>query len=184
MNVIQIGCHVGNDHVTQFIQNNISNIEKFVIIDAISKYTEKAKNDYAFLGDRLISVNVAISDRCGITSFFLPKNGCESHASLIEAHVLNRMGYKESEKIYLPCLDLNTVIDSLEIKEISHLFIDTEGYDAKILLALDFDRVKIGEIFFEHEHSHEYNEKLRDKLKSYNYRVNVLDGGNTLAVKE
>lgn len=48
------------------------------------------------------------------------------------------------------CISLGTLLDDYDVRELDLLLLDTEGYDAEILLNLDFDRIKPALIRFEH----------------------------------
>ncbi len=50
----------------------------------------------------------------------------------------------------VPCLTLNHILDSLGVREVDFLSIDTEGNEFNILRCLDYDRFRVRVIDFEH----------------------------------
>jgi hypothetical protein len=61
MNIIQIGCNDGNDHVYSYIKDNIENINNIYLIDVSNKALEKAKLRYANIPNAYF-YNLAICD--------------------------------------------------------------------------------------------------------------------------
>jgi FkbM family methyltransferase len=55
-----------------------------------------------------------------------------------------------SGKSLVPCLTLNLILDSLGIREVDYLSIDTEGNELNILRSLDYSRFPVRVIGFEH----------------------------------
>lgn len=80
MNIIQIGCNTCKDHVFDFVKEN--QIEKLVVVDALSKCIESAKNQYSFLGERLTAINTAIGIENGLLDFFYPEDDSQFNYSI------------------------------------------------------------------------------------------------------
>jgi hypothetical protein len=70
------------------------------------------------------------------------------------------------------------------LQNIDLLFIDTEGYDSKIIMSIDFTKFNIKEIYYENLHVNAY--ELRTFLKQKNYTINegvLTYGWNDRAIK-
>lgn len=52
MNIIQIGCNTCEDNVFSFIERRQNEVKSLVVVDALSKCVEKAREKYSFLGSR------------------------------------------------------------------------------------------------------------------------------------
>lgn len=65
-------------------------------------------------------------------------------------------------KSLVPCLTLNHILDSLNIREVDFLSVDTEGNEFNILRCLDYDRFRVRVIDFEHN-DHWGEEQKRNK---------------------
>ena len=57
------------------------------------------------------------------------------------------------KKIKVPAVTTKKLLSELNCNSIDYLFLDTEGFDAKILLTFPFNLVKPNIICFEHKHS-------------------------------
>lgn len=187
LNIIQIGCNVCNDTVTEIIKNN--QIKTFVAVDAEYRCIEIAKEVYSFLGDRLIPICTAIGLKNGVTSFFVPKkNPLCGHASLSKEH-LEKHDHVDIDQITVPILNVNTFLESINLESIDLLYIDTEGFDAPILLELDFKKFKPNQIIYEFMHSDgkhtvgENHQKLMNKFIENEYSVYQISPENILAKK-
>jgi FkbM family methyltransferase len=151
MNILQIGCNDCNDHVFKFVSNNADKINYFFIIDALPKCIEDAKNVYSFI-EKLIPINVAVSNYNGLTNFYFPSDDDKSgHASMSKDHVF-RHNHQKLETNVVPCININYLFATLNM-EIERFYIDIEGYDVDILLSLDFNRFKPKYIEYECYHS-------------------------------
>jgi FkbM family methyltransferase len=187
-NIIQIGCNICNDAVTEIVKQN--KINKFVIVDANTKCIDVAKDFYSFLGDKLIPVCVAIGEKNGITNFFIPTNiPLSGHSSLLKSH-LEKHDHKDINNIYVPILNINTFLESLNLESIDLLYIDTEGFDAQILLEMDFEKFNPNSIIYEFMHSdgkHTVGEKHNRLVKKFidnGYRLTQISPENILAEKQ
>lgn len=151
MNIIQIGCNDCKDRVYDYILSNKDIVTKFLVIDALPKCVEMAKERYSFLGEKLIAINCAIAPQRGIMKIFFPKDDqVSAHASLLQFHVKNHR-HNLLDFFYVPVLNINDIISSFE--EIDRLYIDIEGLDAITLLNFNFNYIKPKYIEYEFYHS-------------------------------
>jgi FkbM family methyltransferase len=187
-NIIQIGCNVCNDAVTDIIKQN--DINKFIVVDAQIECINVAKDEYSFLNEKLITVCAAIGDKNGVTNFFIPANlPLSGHSSLSRKH-LEQHDHKDIKNIYVPILNINTFLESLNLDTIDLLYMDTEGFDAIILLEMDFKVFQPKQIIYEFMHSdgkHTVGEKHNRLVKKFidnGYRLIQISPENILAEKQ
>lgn len=188
MTIIQIGCNDCKDHVFDLVKEKENQLKELVVVDALSKCIEIAKDQYSFLEWRITAINAAIGTRNGLINFFYPENDNQSaHASSSLDHLLKH-GHKRIRKITVPCLNINDFLSPLKFEKIDYLFIDTEGMDVPILLEMDFDKYAPMNLRFEHYHSEgvfrskgENISNLLNKLKKFNYSISIENEYDTIA---
>jgi FkbM family methyltransferase len=188
MNIIQIGCNDCTDEAFKFITENEKDIKKILIIDALPKCTEIAKNTYSFLGERLSVLHCAVGTKNAITNFYFPPEDDKcGHSSLSKEH-LHRHEHPILTSLTVPVLDINVIFDSFN-DEVDWFFIDTEGLDVEILLHLDFNKYKPKNIHYEFAHSDgpfitgQKHQSLINKFESYNYNIKQTSVQNITANK-
>lgn len=153
MNIIQIGCHDGNDHVFQFVSENSHAIDRLILVEPLSEKIKEAKikyQDFQFVEFFELAI-VDFEDKDEI-SFFFPEDLIHSQISSIDInHVLrHRLDVKE---IKVKCLNIKKFLDSLNLSKIDKFYIDTEGLDCKIIKQIDFQKYSIDYIEYEYIHS-------------------------------
>ena len=184
MNVIQIGANRGFDDVTELIKEK--NISKLILVEPFEEHNESLKTCYESIGNFEIQ-NIIIQDDPNLTEcqiFYHTHDASHRNAfelaSLVKNHSLKIRGQYEEDGIIgrtLKCMTINQLFDSHRLVEIDLLFIDTEGYDCKILKSLDFEKYKIKELYYENLHCDV--SEIREFLKSKGYTVtpNVMSHG-------
>lgn len=181
MNVIQIGCNNCADEANKFVTGNKDSIEQFLVIDALPKCVETARNVYSFLGDKLSALNCAVGVENSITNFYFPSADDANDQSSLNKEHLRRHGHSAIKSITVPVLDINDIFKSFS-KEVDWLFIDAEGLDTLMLLHLDFDKYKPKNIYYEFAHSDgpfsvgKNHHDLVDKFHRFNYQLTRTDG--------
>lgn len=187
MRIIQIGCNDCNDHVFDFVKNNEEKISFFLVIDALPKCTEIAREKYSFLGERLHVLTTAISNKNGVFKFFYPESDDKSaHASLLQSHLKNHH-HRKLKSFTSPCLSLDCIFDSYG-NDIDRLYLDMEGLDAFTLLNFNLEKNKIKYIEYEFSHSDgsfsqgENHKNLLLKLEKYNYAYEQFSEYNIRAI--
>ena len=167
MNIIQIGCHAGGDHVHDFIKHNASNIETCVLIDANPNVMESLRENYSqfsFCKFRNLAV-LPIETKGYEIDLFYP--ACSSTSQICStnrefvvkhAHTEDILSYK------VPTISLNSLLKEYPKTDI--LFIDTEGLDAINLLSVNFSETNLKQIIFEYLHT--------DGIVKYGTRLNCL----------
>tara|TARA_B100001057_G_scaffold494043_1_gene589790 strand:+ start:1831 stop:2085 length:255 start_codon:yes stop_codon:yes gene_type:complete len=69
------------------------------------------------------------------------------------------------------------LIKKYNIAEIEYLFIDTEGYDYKIIKSIDLNKIKINKIKFEYKHlddTFRFEERLKELRLMFN-QLNYIE---------
>ncbi len=69
------------------------------------------------------------------------------------------------------------MIKKYNIAEIEYLFIDTEGYDYKIIKSIDLNKIKINKIKFEYKHlddTFRFEERLKELRLMFN-QLNYIE---------
>jgi FkbM family methyltransferase len=82
--------------------------------------------------------------------------------------------------------NINSLLQELQVDSLDFLQIDTEGYDAEIILTLDLDAWSPNIINFEHSHlSNQVKQKLYKLLESHGYLLVLHDktSGDSTAYK-
>lgn len=191
MNVIQIGCNNCQDDVLKFVSEKRDFITKFVVIDALPKCIDAAKESYSFLGDRLIPLCCAIGTYSGIVQFHIPLLEQNSVFASMSAQHLKHHGQTKFLTVSCPCLDINHLLSSLNFNKIDFLFIDIEGFDADVLLHLDTALFQPTVVEYESMHTDgpflcgEKNQKVTKKFTQIGYKKSDAIGNyNTRFVKE
>lgn len=184
MNIIQIGCHIGNDHVYDLIKNT-SNNNTIVLIDANPYSLEICKNAYTDLSNtnsvRFLNYAIVPSVTENTIKFYIPLDDKTSAHCSTSTDFLQKHNHKTWEEIDVPCKTINDIISEIQMDKIDKLFIDAEGLDAQIILSLDLNAIKIIDIVFEHTHSDgafSHGSNLQEavtKLRLHNYDLSSHD---------
>ena len=189
MNIIQIGSNDGNDHVLRLVKEKESEIQELILVDALPECAMLTRRQYSFFKGNLSVINMAIGTKDGLIDIFYPKGQHHSTHASSSFDFLVACRYKEIEKIKIPCLNINSFLDSLRFEKIDYLFIDTEGMDVPILLEMDFDKYSPTNLIFEDGHSEGPGKargksylELVNKLERFNYSISE-GGGDTIAKK-
>ncbi len=193
MKIVQIGCNNCDDHVFELVSKNADSIETLIVVDPLAKCVEVAKQKYAFLSERLIVVQCAISTTVGVAPFYCPAdNDMSVVASLSKDHIYahHHSGFTAKGPInetWVPCLTINSLLDSFISLHEFDLYIDTEGHDTEILLDLDLARFQVSRIQYESIHSDgpfqvgHKAQALLQKLHRFGYTCNLTDPMNVVA---
>lgn len=189
MNIVQIGCHDGNDHVFDYIKNNSDKINKIFLIEPIEEKIQELKHTYnAFTNVAFFNLAITETDEKKETSFFIPLDLLHSQTSSVNKAHLSRHYGGEYKEIIIPCTTLNNFLTLHNLKTIDRLYIDAEGLDCKIVRSIDFDKFNIPYICYEHIHSDgacvfsDYGIETAAYLGSLGYRLHE-HGMNTVAEK-
>lgn len=176
MIAVQIGSNKGFDDFTEIIKDK--NIEKLILVEPFEEHNESLLECYKHISDLHIE-NIIVNDDSNLESeviYYHEEDATHSNkfelASLNMFHSLKIRSFYDKEGIKdrrLPSMTLNQLMNKYNITHIDILFVDTEGFDDKIIKSIDFDQLKIKEIYYENLHID--SENLRTFLKEKNYEV-------------
>jgi FkbM family methyltransferase len=182
MIAVQIGSNRGYDDFTKMIENK--QVEKLILVEPLEIHNKSLEECYKHIPNKVIE-NIIIVDKENSKKsniFFHPLDGPEHGnnfelASLNENHTINIRNYYDKNEMVckeIESLSINELFDKYNLTEIDLLFIDTEGYDEKIINSINFEKYKIKELYYENLHCNIYN--LRSFLENKNYVIepNVL----------
>lgn len=191
MNIIQIGTNKANDNLAALVHTyNINDINLLLLVEPFAIHNETIKSCYAKYSGRLKIENIVISDREDetIQLWYHPDDLRHSNAgelaSLNKQHSTHiRSHYSIDDVTYLSCSNytINKLFDKYNISTIDLLYIDTEGFDDKIIYSIDFTKYTIKTIYYENLHIDK--ETLRNYLKTQNYSIEINTDNDPYADK-
>jgi FkbM family methyltransferase len=159
INFIQIGGNDGinDDPLHNFIVWNKAKVSGFILEPVQDYYRELEKNYGAF--PNIKTLNVAIHNT--ETEMIINKVNPESQAALPkstkgiasfkkEHHIHCKVPSEHIVEEKVNCISLENLVLQNNIKQVDLLQIDTEGYDAEIILNIDFKKFKPSIINFEY----------------------------------
>ena len=162
------------------------------------KYKFKNKNNIIF-------ENVGISDERNQIQFYyvkessvkkLGKEWATGIGSFKKKHLLDHHRKRfqivedDIEDIDIKILVFDDLIKKYNISEIEYLFIDTEGYDYKIIKSLNLNKIKINKVKFEYKHLDDTFrfevrlKELRSIFNQFNYIETKIDNENVTFEKK
>jgi len=164
MKILQIGCNDCNDHVKDFVLLNKDNIELLILVDINPKIIEYANIYYSNVVNfkTIVSAITPKEEEAFIRLYHTKKEIFSQHTSHSYEHMIRHL-HKSEDIIHIdhPTITINKIFSENKIETLDRLYIDTEGLDIDILDSIDYDKVKIKHITFEHVHIE------RDKLQKY-----------------
>lgn len=178
MVVVQIGANRGNDDFTEIIKNK--KIEKLILVEPLDFHNQSLNECYKHLSNKYIE-NVIITDKIDEKKaiiYYHKMDGFEfgnnyELASLNKEHSFNIRSYYDKNELIQKEIDsttINELFDKYQLIKIDLLFIDTEGYDEKIIKSINFEKYDISELYYENLHCNIYD--LRYFLETKNYEIN------------
>lgn len=175
MNIIQIGCHDGDDHVFEFIKCNKNKIKRAILVEPLGEKLKEAKiryKDYEFVEFYECAI-VDFFDKQEI-SFFHPEDLVHSQIASINFNHTKSFR-SDIKEIKVKCINIQKFLESLSIQKINRFYIDTEGLDCSLINQIDFDKYDIDYIEYEFIHSdgiHKHGKngiELENKLLKLGY---------------
>jgi FkbM family methyltransferase len=180
MNIVQVGCHLGSDHVYDYLSKNSYNLA--ILIDANPYAIDVCKKQYEGLKN-IVFLNYAIVPNIVEPNikFFIPKNDLTSAHCSTSLDFIQKHNHSQWIEQNIPCSTLTNIFQEYRLKTIDKLYIDAEGLDTQIILALDLVSIDIKYIYFEHIHadgafnrSHNLLNTI-NKLQQYGYTQTEQD---------
>jgi len=178
MNIVQIGCNNGKDHVLEYVKTR-TDISLLLLIDASIESIKKCKETYSNFKNCTFLHSAIVPDNSGFVNIYFPTNDEQSgHSSLSFDHV-TRHNHKSVSTLRVPSININELLE--RYKPIDRLYIDTEGLDAILVNSIDFSKYKIPYIYFEFVHSDgAFNvglnfEKAKAILLNNGYKLKIIN---------
>lgn len=159
---IQVGANDGNygDPLRKWIQRPAF---QGVVVEPQPNVFVRLQNNYKSLADRIICENSAVSRSPGSLELYrvpvsqdaTAQQVWESSIASTNPQVVARQSglpVSRLEKVAIPCLTLDALIEKHSLPALDLLQIDTEGHDLEVLLSLNLDKTQPKVIQFEHGH--------------------------------
>jgi len=198
--LVVIGAHSGI-HIKDLISEYAN--QKVLLVEPVPYNYQILENDYKNNENIFISRN-AIFDEAKKDNFYhvkkdsikkLGKHWASQIGSFDKNHILNHKNKRfdiKDDDIQITEVEFITFQDLVKkysINSINKLQIDVEGAEYKIMNSIDYNKIKIKNIFFESKHfdgtftKGEKLKKIKDKLILNGYNLKQIDKENILATK-
>jgi len=191
MHTVQIGCHTGDDPFLDFFASKKEEIDKCLMVEALSSSLDLCKKLYSEkfdseAMDKVSFINKVVVDNPSLKKidFFFPKGEHEgdgevsytAFSSTDKNHLISH-GVKALEKREVAAITLSKLFEDFGLEKVDRLYLDAEGLDARILLSVDLAEIDIPFICFEAAHTdgafkRETNcSNVYDHLKTNGYSI-------------
>ena len=198
--LVVIGAHSGI-HIKNLISEYAN--YKILLVEPVPYNYQILENDYKNNENIFISRN-AIFDEAKKDNFYhvkkdsikkLGKHWASQIGSFDKNHILNHKNKRfdiKDDDIQITEVEFITFQDLVKkysINSINKLQIDVEGAEYKIMHSIDYNKIKIKNIFFESKHfdgtfvEGKKLKEIKDKLISNGYNLKQIDKENILATK-
>ena len=198
--LVVIGAHSGI-HIKDLISEYAN--QKILLVEPVPYNYLTLENDYKNNENIFISRN-AIFDEAKKDNFYhvkkdsikkLGKHWASQIGSFDKNHILNHKNKRfdiKDDDIQITEVEFITFQDLVKkysINSINKLQIDVEGAEYKIMNSIDYNKIKIKNIFFESKHfdgtftEGEKLKEIKDKLILNGYNLKQIDKENILATK-
>jgi len=176
MNIVQIGCNDGKDHILDFCLKNRESIEEIHLIEPNLEALEDCKQTYLdFKQAKFYNLAIVPNDIESVNLHIPQVKSLNGHASTSTNHLITH-GHNHFNSINVTATNLNKFFDVNKITKCDRLYIDTEGLDCEIILNFDIEKYGIGRIEFEILHTDGVFAKGKnytacvEKLKALDYK--------------
>ena len=198
--LVVIGAHSGI-HIKDLISEYAN--QKVLLVEPVPYNYQILENDYKNNENIFISRN-AIFDEAKKDNFYhvkkesikkLGKHWASQIGSFDKNHILNHKNKRfdiKDDDIQITEVEFITFQDLVKkysINSINKLQIDVEGAEYKIMNSIDYNKIKIENIFFESKHfdgtfvEGKKLKEIKDKLILNGYNLKQIDKENILATK-
>ena len=198
--LVVIGAHSGI-HIKDLISEYANS--KILLVEPVPYNYQILENDYKNNENIFISRN-AIFDEAKKDNFYhvkkesikkLGKHWASQIGSFDKNHILNHKNKRfdiKDDDIQITEVEFITFQDLVKkysINSINKLQIDVEGAEYKIMNSIDYNKIKIKNIFFESKHfdgtftEGEKLKEIKNKLILNGYNLKQIDKENILATK-
>lgn len=153
MNILQIGCNDGNDHVLQFVTENKDIIKELHLLDANKKCIDVCRSRYRDIPYvNFWHYAITTSEEPYVDLFIPLYSDIAAQSSVLETHLPGH-GCSSFRTERVPSKRINELFKDLNLKTIDRLYIDVEGIDIDIINDISFGDIDIKFLMFEYIHS-------------------------------
>ena len=198
--LVVIGAHTGQ-YLTEIISEYKN--KNILLVEPVPYNYQVLEKEYSNKENFFICKN-AIIDNTSKQNFFyvkkesikkLGKHWAPGIGSFDKNHILSHKGKRfnitdeDIQKIEIDFITFKDLTERYSIKSIDKLQLDVEGAEYKILNSIDFNKVKINQIFFETKHfdgtflEGKKLEETKKILEINGYTLEKVDSENMLAKK-
>lgn len=181
MNIVQIGTNKAYDNMSSIVYKYLpEDICKLIMVEPFSSHNLSIKECYKKYANKLYIENIIITPdiKHKTTEHIWYHELDATHGNAYELASLNkehashiRSNYytKDMKSLEIECLTINELFEKYGLYNIDILYIDTEGFDDKLIYSINFNKFLIKQIFYENLHIDA--NKLREFLILKNYEV-------------
>jgi FkbM family methyltransferase len=190
MKILQIGANDGNDHVFEYIKENIQNIDQVILIDANDECIKACIQQYNGIPNVMFLTRAITCDSDKkYVDLLMPNTGnlTHAHASLSKDYLNNHTGLISKS---VKAITINNLLTELNITHLDRLYVDVESLDVDIIDSIDLNNIQISFIMFEYAHSDGRDsyggpklDNLLQKLTNLNYSYSK-EGQNVIAIQK
>ena len=198
--LVVIGAHSGI-HIKDLISEYANS--KILLVEPVPYNYQILENDYKNNENIFISRN-AIFDEVKKDNFYhvkkdsikkLGKHWASQIGSFDKNHILNHKNKRfditddDIQITEVEFITFQNLVEKYSINSINKLQIDVEGAEYKIMNSIDYNKIKIKNIFFESKHfdgtftEGKKLKEIKDKLVLNGYNLKQVDKENILATK-
>jgi hypothetical protein len=124
-------------------------------------HNDSLKNHYRWVKNVFIENSVINDDENDVTFYYHLDDGPGYEVASIEKeHIYQKHTHLSPDRVSsltVKSLNINTLFDNYNLKEIDILFIDAEGNDDTIIKSINFDKFLIKNLYFENLHIKDNN---------------------------
>jgi len=191
--IVQIGANRGYDDVSEICKIILPN--KIILVEPFEEHNDSLRECYkeissCFIENKAITDNIEqetatlhyhIQDAQGRDKFELASLN-KSHFIKIRESYYTEEGMRER---VVPALTINQLFEKHNLTNIAVLFVDTEGFDDKIIKSINFEKYNIDIIYYENLHIdvHSLRSFLADRGYEVETNVGTVFKWNDKAVK-
>lgn len=158
MNIVNIGCNNGDDHVLAFCKKHRDKLDKVLMVEPNTDRLNECTQNYLGI-DNVYFINKAITiDNNNELTLYVDDDDSEGyHTSFRKEHLVAHKHTGEIQEKKFPAISINDLFEEYGLNIIDRLYIDVEGYDVDIINSIDFSKYKVNRLRFEATHTHAPN---------------------------
>jgi len=156
------------------------NFSKVLLVEASNKAFLKLKQNYE-VNKNAVLVNKLITPNGGKIKFYEALEGEGFTNSVNKDHLLQF--YSDIQEVEKDSIGINELLLSNGFNDLDWLYVDVEGIDDKLIMALDFNKIKKPKVIIYERVNEINNKKLEEFLHSNGYKiwVDTNKGFNNIA---